>query len=99
MNKSELVAELAKSVGLPRSDTRFILDRLATIVIEAVASAGGGTTIQVVPGVVTIRKTLAPAKPARDGINPATGERIRIKAKPTHWRIKARVSRALTQAV
>ncbi len=73
MNKTELVSTVAKDTGLSRVDAGRALD--ATIAaIEKTLKAGGEVSI------TGFGKFSVANRAARRGVNPATGERIRIKA-------------------
>jgi DNA-binding protein HU-beta len=73
MNKTELVAEIAKSAKLTKKDAAAALDA-ALESIEKALKKGDKVTL-VGFGTFEVRKR----KP-RKGINPRTGEQIKIKA-------------------
>lgn len=74
MNKSELIEKIAAGAGLSKVDAKKALD--ATV--EAIKGAlVAGEKIQLV-GFGTFAVT---ERPAREGINPATKEKIQIAAK------------------
>ena len=74
MNKTELIEKIAASAKLTKADSKKALD--ATI--EAITAAlKKGDKVQLVGfGTVAVTK-----KPAREGINPATKQKIKIAAK------------------
>ncbi len=74
MNKTELIDQIAASTGLTKVDSKKALD--ATI--DAIKAAlQNGEKVQLVGfGTFSISE-----KPAREGINPATKEKITIAAK------------------
>ena len=73
MNKSELVAEMAKRSGLSQSETERALDAFWETVCEALRD---GNKIQFVGyGTFEVRE-----RAARTGRNPQTGETIDIPA-------------------
>ncbi len=74
MNKSELIEQIAAGAGLTKVDAKKALD--ATV--EAISAAlKNGEKVQLVGfGTFSISE-----KPAREGINPATKQKIQIAAK------------------
>lgn len=76
MNKAELVAEVQASLG---SDTsKAAAERALEAVLEGIKKgiSGGTNSVQLI-GFGTFSVT---NRAARDGINPQTGEKIRIQA-------------------
>ena len=73
MNKSELVAKIAADADLKRGDAEKFLDAFVATVKEVIAA---GDKIQLV-GFGTFE---AKERGAREGVNPATGEKISIPA-------------------
>lgn len=76
MNKTELVAAVAEKAGLTKKDA----EKALAAVIESVTKAiKKGDKVQLVGfGTFEARK-----RAARQGINPATGEKIKIAASKT----------------
>ena len=73
MNKSELVAKIAADADLKKGDADKFLDAFVATVKEVIAA---GDKIQLV-GFGTFE---AKERGAREGVNPATGEKISIPA-------------------
>ena len=73
MNKSELVAKIAADADLKKGDAEKFLDAFVATVKEVIAA---GDKIQLV-GFGTFG---AKERGAREGVNPATGEKISIPA-------------------
>ena len=73
MNKTELVAELARRTELTQKDAGAALDSLLDIVADGLAK-GDKLTI---PGYLTVERVARSARTAR---NPQTGEPIEIAA-------------------
>lgn len=73
MNKSELVAKIAADADLKKGDAEKFLDAFVAAVKEVIAA---GDKIQLV-GFGTFE---AKERGAREGVNPATGEKISIPA-------------------
>ena len=73
MNKTELVAEIAKKTGVSKKDTEAVVKGF-TDVVTAELKKGG--KVQLVGfGTFEVAK-----RAAREGRNPQTGERMKIKA-------------------
>ena len=73
MNKSELVAKIAADADLKKGDAEKFLDAFVATVKEVIAA---GDKIQLV-GFGTFE---AKERGAREGVNPAAGEKISIPA-------------------
>lgn len=73
MNKSELVAKIAADADLKKGDAEKFLDAFVATVKEVIAA---GDKIQLV-GFGTFE---AKERGVREGVNPATGEKISIPA-------------------
>jgi DNA-binding protein HU-beta len=74
MNKTELIEQIAAGAGLTKVDAKKALDATVAAIIDALKK---GDKVQLV-GFGTFAVT---EKPAREGINPATKEKITIAAK------------------
>jgi DNA-binding protein HU-beta len=74
MNKSELIDKIAAGAGLTKVDSKKALD--ATIAAIKDALVAGDKVALVGFGTFAISK-----KPAREGVNPATKQKIKIAAK------------------
>ena len=74
MNKSELIDQIAVGAGLTKVDAKKALDATVAALIDALKK---GDKVQLVGfGTFAVAE-----KPAREGINPATKEKIKIAAK------------------
>ena len=73
MNKAELIADLAKTTGLPQTATRDILDALAHRAASELRKGEDFT----VPGIC---KLTVATRAARMGRNPRTGMAVEIPA-------------------
>ena len=74
MNKSELVEKIAAGAGLSKVDAKKALD--ATVAAIKGALVAGDKIALVGFGTFSVSK-----RPAREGINPATKQKIKIAAK------------------
>ena len=89
MNKTELVAKIAEVAGLSKADTKKALDATVEAVKEALVA---GDNVQLV-GFGTYSVT---ERPAREGVNPRTGEKLTIAAKKV---VKFKAGAELANAV
>jgi DNA-binding protein HU-beta len=76
MNKTELVEKIAANAGLSKIDAKKALD--ATVAAIKDALIGGDKVSLVGFGTFAVSE-----RPAREGINPATKQKITIAAKKT----------------
>ena len=87
MTKSQIMTALAEATGLTKKQAISVVDALVCL---AYTEAKKGITI---PG---LGKLIMVARKARWGRNPATGEKIKIKAKKV---LKFRVAKAAKDAI
>lgn len=74
MNKTELIDKIAAGAGISKADSKKALDATVNALKEALIA---GDKIQLVGfGTFCVNE-----RPAREGINPATKEKIQIAAK------------------
>ena len=74
MNKTELIDKIAAGAGISKADSKKTLDATVNALKEALIA---GDKIQLVGfGTFSVNE-----RPAREGINPATKEKIQIAAK------------------
>lgn len=96
--KSQIVGALAEDTGLTKKQVAAVLDSLADLAVRHLQSGGSGEFT--VPSIgVKLRRTVKPARPERPGINPATGEKITIPAKPESVAVRAMPLKALKDSV
>ena len=74
MNKTELIDKIAASAGLTKADSKKALDAAIAAVKDALVA--GDKVALVGFGTFSINE-----RPAREGINPATKQKITIAAK------------------
>jgi nucleoid DNA-binding protein len=96
-SKSEVLNNLSTATGLSRKEISAVLDALTADIGKAVGKKGVG--MYQIPGLCKIVRKQNPPKPAREGINPATGEKIMIKAKPASTTVKVRPLKNLKEMV
>lgn len=74
MNKTELIEKIAAGSGLPKTEAKKALDATVTAIKDALVA---GDKISLIGfGTFSVNE-----RPAREGINPATKEKIQIAAK------------------
>ncbi len=74
MNKTELVDKIAEKAGLTKADSKKALDAALEAVKEALAANDKVSLVGF--GTFAVNE-----RPAREGINPATKQKITIEAK------------------
>lgn len=90
MTQTELIGELADRTGWTRGDVKHLLSEM-----EEIVHLNLGDCIRTKVAGVVIEPKLRPKSKARMGRNPATGEEVKIKAKPASVRVVGRVTKAL----
>jgi len=97
LSKSQLVAMVAEKSGLNKKQAAAALDALNAVVTGQLGKKGPGEVT--IPGLLKVLVKNVPAKPAREGKNPFTGEMQIFKAKPASKKVVARAVKALKDAV
>jgi len=96
LTKSQLVAHLADAAKVAAKDVRALLAALEETMRASIAKKGPRTFV--LPGLLKITAVAVPAKKARKGVNPFTGEPTTFKAKPATIRVKVRPMKKLKDA-
>lgn len=89
MNKKQLIAAMAGKAGITLTDAGKALDAFVDSVSEALVA---GDSVQLV-GFCTVAVN---QRAAREGVNPATGDKIKIAAKKV---VKFKAGKALEDAI
>ncbi|PLW67982.1 HU family DNA-binding protein [Pseudohalioglobus lutimaris] len=95
MTKSQIVASLAESTDLSKKQVNAVLDDLNTLIERSIKKRSVGEFT--IPGVMKITTVKKPARKARKGINPFTGEETVFKAKPASTAVKIRPLKKLKE--
>ena len=95
MNRRDLVAALAERTETDKRSADAALQAFIDVVTETVAS---GEPVAISGFAKFARKDVA-AKPARDGINPFTGEAQRFAAKPASKSVRVTALKKFKDAV
>jgi len=95
--KTEVYTNIAENTDLTKKDVGAVFDALNDEIAKALSKKGPQTfTIHGLCKIVVQRK---PATPAREGINPFTGEQTMFKAKPARNVVKVRPLKKLKDMV
>jgi nucleoid DNA-binding protein len=87
-SKTELLTHVAEATELSKKQVSSVLDSLTQVIEAHVGKKGVGEFV--FPGLFKIATVKKPAKKARKGINPFTGEETVFKAKPASVAVKIR---------
>ncbi len=96
MTKSQILASLADSTGLTRKQVGSVLEGMDSLIERSVAKRGIGEFT--LPGMMKVTTVKKPARKARKGISPFTGEETVFKAKPASIAVKVRPLKKLKEA-
>jgi nucleoid DNA-binding protein len=88
MTKSQIMASIADSTGLTKKQVGSVTEAYDELIERSLRKRGIGEFT--VPGMMKITTVKKPAKKARKGINPFTGEEQMFKAKPASIAVKVR---------
>lgn len=92
--KTQIIQTLAEDTGLSRKQVSDLFSSLGTLIQRHMQRRGSGEFSIPETG-VKIRRVRKPARKSRMGRNPATGETIKIAAKPASTVIKVAALKAL----
>jgi nucleoid DNA-binding protein len=87
-SKTQLLNHLAESTELSRKQVSSVLDELSSVIEAHISKRGAGEFVM--PGLFKVITVKKPARKARKGVNPFTGEETVFKAKPASIQIKVR---------
>lgn len=96
--KSQIIQEIADSTGLTKKDVSAVFANLGELIQRHMQKRGSGE-FQIPDTGVKIRRVKKPARKSRMGRNPATGEEIKIAAKPAHTVVKVLALKALKDTI
>lgn len=94
-SKSQIVQEIADITLVARKEVGKMLEQLEDIIARHLSPKGPGEFV--LPGILKINAIKKPAKKARKGINPFTGEEVMFKAKPASTAVKVRPLKKLKE--
>jgi len=96
--KSEIYSQIADDTGLTKKDVAAVFESLAGQIKKNLGGRGG-SGVFTVPGLMKLRVVKKPARKARKGVNPFTGEEMMFKAKPASKAVKVVALKALKDMV
>jgi nucleoid DNA-binding protein len=88
LSKSQVLTQISESTALNRKQVAAVFDELESLIERSIGKKGLGEFT--VPGLLKITTVKKPARKARKGINPFTGEETTFKAKPASVAVKVR---------
>lgn len=94
--KAQIVASISESTGLSKKDVAGVFAALAQLIAGHIQKKGSGE-IAIPDTGVKIRRVQRPARKARMGVNPATGEPMKIAAKPASTTVKVTALKVLKE--
>ena len=97
LSKSGMIRTITDVTCLSRKDVVSVLDCFTQVIEKHVKSGGPGKFV--LPGLMKISVVKKPARPARKGVNPFTGEEIMIKARPAYKAVKIKALKKLKEMV
>jgi nucleoid DNA-binding protein len=96
--KTQIIAALADSTGIAKKDVGSLLAALGDMIEGHMKRRGSGEFTIPDTG-VKIRRVKKPARKARMGRNPATGEPMKIAAKPASTVVRVTALKALKDTI
>ena len=97
-SKSEIYSKIADDTGLTKKDVAAVFESLSGQ-IKRNLGGRGAPGMFTMPGLLKMRVVKKPAKKARKGINPFTGEEMMFKAKPASKAVKVVALKGLKDMV
>jgi nucleoid DNA-binding protein len=98
MTKTQILTAIAEETGLPRKDVAAVFTSMSTLITRHVQKRGSGE-FSVPDCGIKVRRVIKPRTKARMGRNPATGEEIKIAAKPAKTVVKLTALKALKDKI
>ncbi len=95
--KGNIVKIIADLSCTSRKDTAVVIENLSKVIEGHIKTRGPG--VFTLPGLLKIMVVKKPARPAREGINPFTGEKTTFKARPARKVVKIRALKKLKEMV
>lgn len=97
LKKGGVVTAIYDLTCVSKRDVTAVLEGFTTVLEHHVKPNGPG--VFTLPGYFKVSVVKKPARPARKGINPFTGEEIMIKAKPARKVVKIKALKKLKEMV
>lgn len=96
LSKTDILNELAEATQQSRKEVGAVLEALEALIAKNVSKGPGVFNL---PGLLKIYVHTRPATKERTGRNPATGEEIKIAAKPAKKVVKVRALKKLKELI
>lgn len=96
--KTQIIAALAETTGLAKKDVGNVMSALGAMIEGHMKKRGSGEFTIPDTG-VKIRRVKKPARKARMGRNPATGEAMKIAAKPASTVVRVSALKSLKDMI
>ncbi|MDG1937395.1 MAG: HU family DNA-binding protein [Pseudomonadales bacterium] len=94
-SKTQILTEIAESTDLSRKQVGAVVDELSSLIERHIKKRACGEFV--LPGMLKVTTVKKPARKARKGINPFTGEETIFKAKPASIAVKVRPLKKLKE--
>ena len=96
--KTQILNAIAEDTGLARKDVAAVFTSMSNLISRHVMRRGSGE-FSVPDCGIKVRRVIKPRTKARMGRNPATGEAIKIPAKPAKTVVKVAALKALKDKI
>jgi len=96
--KAQIISDIADATDMTKKDVKAVLEALANQSKAHLVKRGSGEFTIPEMG-VKLRRKEQPARKARKGVNPFTGEEMMIKAKPKSMTVRATVLKAMKDSI
>jgi nucleoid DNA-binding protein len=96
--KTQIIASIAESTGLTKKQVAAVFGELGDMITGHMKRRGSGEFTIPDTG-VKVRRVKKPARKARMGRNPATGEAMKIAAKPASTVVRVTALKALKDTI
>jgi nucleoid DNA-binding protein len=97
LSKSQVIGNISDETGLAKKEVSAVMEALTGQIRKSISKNGPG--VFNLAGLMKVKRHNKPATKEREGINPATGEKIMIKAKPARTVVKVLALKALKEMV
>ncbi len=96
--KTQILTAISEETGLSRKDVAGVFASMSTLISRHVMKRGSGE-FSIPDCGIKVRRVVKPRTKARMGRNPATGEAIKIPAKPAKTVVKVAALKALKDKI
>jgi nucleoid DNA-binding protein len=96
--KTQILTAIAEETGLSRKDVAAVFSSMSDLISRHVMKRGSGE-FSIPDCGIKVRRVVKPRTKARMGRNPATGEEIKIAAKPAKTVVKLTALKALKDKI